>query len=49
MAREAGFDQVMVKPVDPQTLVDEIERLADRYVGVRQPVRSRMERPRENG
>jgi two-component system CheB/CheR fusion protein len=49
MAREAGFDQVMVKPVDPQALVDEIERLVDRFVGVRQPIRSRAERTHENG
>ena len=49
MAREAGFDEVMVKPVDPQTLVDEIERLADRHVSVRQPIRSGMERARKIG
>ena len=26
MAREAGFDEVIVKPIDPDLLVDEIER-----------------------
>lgn len=49
MAREAGFDQVMVKPVDPETLVDAVERMADRHVGVRQPIHFAMERAHENG
>ena len=26
-AREAGFDQIVIKPTDPDALVDEIERL----------------------
>jgi hypothetical protein len=37
MAREAGFDQVVVKPVDPDILVGEIERLLEDMVAVRQP------------
>lgn len=49
MAREAGFDQVMVKPVVPEALVEEIERLLDRCVGVRQPIHLRMERAQDNG
>jgi CheY-like chemotaxis protein len=49
MAREAGFDQVLVKPVDPETLVQEIERLLDRHVAVRQPIHFSMERAQENG
>ena len=49
MAREAGFDQVMVKPVVPEALVEEIERLLDRCVGVRQPIHLGMERAQDNG
>jgi CheY-like chemotaxis protein len=49
MAREAGVDEVMVKPVDPDTLVQEIERLLDRHANVRQPIRFGRERTRENG
>jgi CheY-like chemotaxis protein len=49
LARDAGFDRVMVKPVDPDSLVGEIERLLDRYVSVRQPSRLAMERAQDNG
>ena len=49
MAREAGFDQVVVKPIDPDKLVDEIERLLDRTVSVRQPNHSIAHRAHENG
>lgn len=38
-ARDAGFDIVLVKPLDPESLAGEIARLLDRYVGVPQPIR----------
>lgn len=49
MAREAGFDQVVVKPVEPDRLVEEIERLLDMTVAVRQPNHSVVHRAQENG
>lgn len=49
MAREAGCDEVVVKPVDPDSLVAEIERLMDPMVPVRQPNHTRRERAQENG
>ena len=49
MAREAGFDRVMVKPLDPDSLLGEIEKLLDRYVGVRQPSRMAREQAQDNG
>lgn len=49
LARESGFDQVVVKPVDPDSLVEEIERLLDMTVSVRQPSRSVGQRAHENG
>jgi CheY-like chemotaxis protein len=49
MAREAGFDQVVVKPVDPDSLLQEIERLLDMTVAVRQPNNSIGHRAQENG
>ena len=49
MAREAGFDHVLVKPLEPDVLVREIERLLDDRVPVRQPIRVRMEPAQDNG
>ena len=49
MAREAGFDEVVVKPIDPESLVDHIQRLLDNTVAVRQPSHMAMESAQENG
>jgi len=49
MAREAGFDDVVVKPVDPGSLVAHIERLLDVTVAVRQPSHIVVESAYENG
>ena len=49
LARDAGFDRVMVKPIDPDSLLEEIEKLLDRYVSVRQPSRWAVERAQDNG
>src|SRR5687767_7973671 len=48
MAREAGFNEVVVKPVDPDSLSDEIERLLGPMVPVRQPNHMGMEPAQEN-
>jgi CheY-like chemotaxis protein len=49
-ARDAGFDRIVIKPCDPDALVSEIERLLPReMIGVRQPIRSHVERAQENG
>lgn len=51
MAYDAGFDLVVVKPVNPDALVGEIIRLLDSgsAVPVRQPIRKGMEQANGNG
>jgi CheY-like chemotaxis protein len=49
MARDAGFDEVVVKPVDPERLVEEIERFLNITVAVRQPRPSAGHRAHEIG
>lgn len=49
MAHEAGFDRVVVKPVDLDCLGMEIERLLDDMVMVRQPSHIARESAQENG
>lgn len=47
MARESGFDKIIVKPLDPDQLVDEIERLATAFT-MGQPGHSAVEQSHEN-
>lgn len=49
LAREVGFDAVVVKPCDPEQLVREIERLLRREAPARQPGRTAVEHPHNNG
>lgn len=49
LAREAGFDRIVVKPVDPDSLDREIEHLLDDMVAVRQPSHNARESAQENG
>lgn len=49
MAREAGFDEVVVKPVDPDSLVQNIDRLLHDMVSVRQPSHIAGQSAQENG
>lgn len=46
-AREAGFDQIVVKPCDPDTLIAEIERLLEPVES--QPINSTVEHRPDNG
>ena len=49
-AREAGFDQIVIKPCDPDMLVEEIERQlrpVDEFVT--QPINFAVEHGRKNG
>jgi CheY-like chemotaxis protein len=49
-AREAGFDQIIVKPCDPDMLVDEIERLLQLATEAHsQLVHKAMEHGHKNG
>ena len=50
LAREVGFDRVVVKPVDPDALVEEIERLLEATaLPVRQPIHNGGEAAQGNG
>lgn len=46
-AREAGFDQIIIKPCDPDTLIAEIERLLE--PAEPQPIHTPVEHRPENG
>jgi CheY-like chemotaxis protein len=49
-ARDAGFDQIVVKPCDPDSLVEEIERQLQSADELdTQPSRSAVEHRHENG
>ena len=49
-AREAGFDQIVIKPCDPDFLVEEIERLLHSTEGYsHQPIHSPVEHGHNNG
>jgi two-component system cell cycle response regulator DivK len=49
-AREVGFDQIVVKPCDPDLLVEEIERLLDSVDrDPDQPIHRSMEHGHNNG
>lgn len=49
MARQSGFDAVVVKPCDPSLLIQEIERLLRTDAGRFQPSHSGVELPHNNG
>jgi len=49
MARESGFDEVMVKPVEPELLVAVIERHLKSEFTQSQPSNTAVEQAHENG
>ncbi|MFA5909294.1 MAG: response regulator [Vicinamibacterales bacterium] len=49
LARQSGFDAVVVKPCDPDMLVQEIERLLPARREQLQPSRPAVEQPHNNG
>jgi CheY-like chemotaxis protein len=49
MARACGFDEVIVKPLLPDQLVEEIERLLDSGYSKSQPSHAAVARAHENG
>jgi len=49
MAREAGFDRVLVKPIEPETLIDAIDEHLDSTCSVRQPNRFGGDSAHQNG
>jgi two-component system, cell cycle response regulator DivK len=49
-AREVGFDQIVIKPCDPDFLVEEIERLLHATIGIPdQPIHMPVEHGHNNG
>lgn len=49
MAREAGFDRVLVKPIEPETLIDAIEEHLDSTCSVRKPSHFDGDSAHQNG
>lgn len=50
LAREAGFDRIVIKPCDPDALVEEIERLLETTeTNSGQPIHGDVEHGRDNG
>lgn len=48
MARDAGFDEVIVKPIDPGLLVEEIERRLNSHFNPGQPSHVVVQQAHEN-
>ena len=49
LARECGFNDVIVKPIDPDQFVEAIQRLLDSKFPVSQPSHSTGDQAHENG
>jgi CheY-like chemotaxis protein len=49
LARACGFDEVIVKPLDPNHLVEQIERLLESESSESQPSLTAVEQAHENG